>query len=86
MRFCHRPKRLARRDERDWFRFMLVPVAWLSGVVGLGVLASVGLQLLVNGEFEQVVFAAGMTLTLFPVFVGGYRLLRGHFDSDLNEP
>jgi hypothetical protein len=85
-RFADRPKRLARRAERDRFAFIIMPVIWLLFVTGVVALGAVGLHFFMTGEVDRLVWGlAGIPLVV-ALALGSVRLLRGHFSGALNEP
>jgi hypothetical protein len=85
-RFAHRPKRIARRVERDRFAFFLLPIVWFLLLAGLAALGSLGLHAFVAGEVDPswwglagIPLGAGVLLALV-------RVLRGHLSGELDEP
>jgi len=85
-RFADRPKRLARRAERDRFAFILMPVIWLLFLTGVFFLGSAGVHFFVTGEVDRLVWGlAGIPLVV-SLALGSVRLFRGHFSGALNEP
>lgn len=85
-RFRHRPTRIARREERNTFAFIIMPLAWLMGMVGGAVMAGIFLHYIVSGELHTGAFGMGLMLALIPVCAGLLRFVRGHYSSALDEP
>jgi len=84
--FTNRRKRVGRRMERDTFREVIMPAAYLCG--GFGLLGILGL--LLHAGATGVVWweAVGLVLGLvvIPCVFQIYRFLRGHYSDELNEP
>lgn len=80
----HRDKRLQRRQEADDFRRIFQPISLLFGVIGVLLLAWVGLTIFEGQALRRDLAGAGITLISFPVLVFLYRLARGHFRRDLH--
>jgi hypothetical protein len=85
-RFSHRPKRIARRAERDRFAYMIVPVIWLLGLLGVAGIFIVGLHYLVSGESNQSWSGLAAVPLLSALALILYRFIRGHFHHALDEP
>lgn len=85
-RFSHRPKRISRRAERDRFAFMVVPVIWLLGLLGLAGIFIVGLHYLVTGESHQSWYGIAAAPLLSALALLLYRFIRGHYHHALDEP
>lgn len=80
----NRDKRLQRRQEAEDFRRIFQPIAIFFGVVGVLVMAWVGLTLTEGQPLRRDWVGAGVTLISFPVLVFLFRLGRGHFRKDLH--
>lgn len=85
-RFRDRSKRIQRRLERDKFRILLMPIAWLGLALSAVALASSALNHSVHGDSSpKVLMVAGGLLVLVVLFFA-YRVIRGHYSEELNEP
>lgn len=84
--FANRRKRLSRRMERDTFREVIMPAAYLVGVFGL--LGILGVMIYAGTSGAMSIEAAGLSLGLIaiPCVLQIYRILRGHYSDSLNEP
>lgn len=84
--FANRRKRLSRRMERDTFREVIMPAAYLVGA--FGVLGILGIMLHAGTTGAMSLEAAGLSLGLIaiPCALQIYRVLRGHYSDSLNEP
>lgn len=85
-RFAERTKRISRRAERDRFAFLIVPVIWLLGLLGVVGIFMAGLHYVVTGESNRSWYglAAGPLLSALVLIL--YRVVRGHFHGALDEP
>ena len=80
----NRDKRLQRRQEADDFRRIFQPLSLFFGVMGLLLLAWVGLTRLEGQPMKREMVGAALALMSFPVLVFLFRLARGHFRKDLH--
>lgn len=80
----NRDKRLQRRQEADDFRRIFQPLSLFFGVMGLLLLAWVGLTRLEGQPMKREIVGAALTLMSFPALVFLFRLARGHFRKDLH--
>ena len=80
----NRDRRLQRRQEADDFRRIFQPLSLFFGVMGLLLLAWVGLTRLEGQPMKREMVGAALTLMSFPVLVFLFRLARGHFRKDLH--
>ncbi len=85
-RFRHRPKRINRRMERDTFALIVMPAAMICGVVGAAVLFVAVLHCLVTSQWSRELLASGLGLSVLPVLLATYRVVRGHYSRSLDEP
>ena len=85
-RFSHRSTRLARQRESAVFRSVLMPVSTLIGLIGLLAVALILFDHLINKRWEAEAFAVAAAAALLPVALLVYRLLRGHFNRQLENP
>jgi hypothetical protein len=85
-RFKDRPKRIARRTEREKFERSVMPAAFICLPVAVAVFIAAALSYLVYGEFAREVFVLGLTVLAIPVALFLYRFVRGHFSRELEEP
>ncbi len=80
----NRDKRLQRRQEAEDFRRIFQPISLMFGVIGVLLLAWVGLNVLEGQPFRRDLAGAAATLMGFPLLVFFFRLGRGHFRKDLH--
>ena len=85
-RFKDRPKRIARRTEREKFERSVMPAAFICLPVAVAVFIAAALSYLVYGEFAREVFVLGLGVLAIPVALFLYRFVRGHFSRELEEP
>jgi hypothetical protein len=85
-RFKERPKRIARRTERDKFDRMVMPAAFMCLPLAVAVFLAASLSYLVYGTFPRDVFGLGAALLAIPVALMIYRVVRGHYSGSLDEP
>ncbi len=85
-RFSDRRKRIARRTERDTFRFILMPALYVIGFLGLiSFCAAAIYAALADADikpFSVIAAAPAILIGLMEL----YRLLRGHHSNSLEEP
>lgn len=80
----NRDKRLQRRQEAEDFRRIFQPISLMFGVIGVLLLAWVGLNVLEGQPFRRDLAGAAATLMGFPLLVFFFRLARGHFRKELH--
>lgn len=84
--YANRHKRVSRRMERDTFRQVIMPAAYLFGGFGalgmLGVLLHAG----VTGGMWWEVAGLALGLVAIPCVFQIYRVVRGHYSDALDEP
>ena len=85
-RFKDRPKRIARRTEREKFERSVMPAAFICLPVAVAVFIAAALSYLIYGEFPREVFVMGLAVLAIPVALFLYRFVRGHFSRELEEP
>jgi len=85
-RFRDRPKRLARRTEREKFERSVMPAAFICLPLAVAVFIAAALSYLVYGEFPREILVLGLAVLAIPVVLFAYRFVRGHFSSSLDEP
>ena len=85
-RFKHRPKRIARRTEREKFERSVMPAAYICLPVAVAVFIAAALSYLIYGEFPRDILVLGVAIVAIPVVLIVYRFLRGHFSKSLHEP
>jgi hypothetical protein len=85
-RFKDRPKRIARRTEREKFERSVMPAAFICLPVAVAVFIAAALSYLIYGEFPREVFVLGLAVLAIPVALFLYRFVRGHFSRELEEP
>lgn len=83
-RFSHRTTRLERRRESQILG-TLMPLAWLVGIVGAIGMAAIGVDYAIHGRWEEHVFIGSAIVATVPFIVLAYRLVRGHFSSELHD-
>jgi hypothetical protein len=86
-RFSDRTKRLTRRQESDAFRFYIMPVSWIFGLVGLLGLGSlwISADLDLRKVTDSAAFAVFAALLGVPLLVLLLRFVRGHFHAAVRE-
>ena len=85
-RFKHRPKRIARRTERERFERSVMPAAFICLPLAVAIFIAAPLSYLIYGEFPREVFVLGLAVLAIPVVLFLCRLVRGHFSRELDEP
>ena len=85
-RFKERPKRIARRTEREKFERMVMPAAYICLPVAVAVFIAAALSYLVYDEFPHDVLILGVAVLAIPVALTAYRFIRGHYSGSLDEP
>ena len=85
-RFRDRPKRLARRTERERFERSVMPAAFICLPLSVAVFVAAALSYLVYGEFPREVLVLGLAVLAVPIVLFFYRFVRGHFSRSLDEP
>lgn len=85
-RFHDRPKRLARRTEREKFERSVMPAAFICLPVAVAVFIAAALSYLIYGEFPREVLVLGLAVLAVPIVLFFYRFVRGHFSRSLDEP
>lgn len=85
-RFSHRPKRIARRTERERFERSVMPAALICVPIGVALLIGGALAYLIYGDLFTEFLLLGVAVFLMPLALTVYRFLRGHFSSQLDEP
>jgi len=85
-RFADRPKRIARRTEREKFERSVMPAAYICLPVAIAVFIAAALGYLVYGEFSREIFVLGVAILAIPAALLLYRAVRGHYSRQLEEP
>jgi hypothetical protein len=85
-RFHDRSKRIQRRLERDKFKILLMPLALLALFVSMVALAAAALNHSVHGHGSLEVLLVALGLLFLVVLFFAYRVIRGHYNEELNEP
>jgi hypothetical protein len=85
-RFQQRPKRIARRMEREKFDRLVMPAAYICLPVAVAMIIAVGLSDTIYGTFPGELFGLGLLVLLVPIVLFLYRLVRGHYSDALDEP
>ncbi len=84
--FSNREIRIKRREERNLFRYRLIPVAWaIAAVGGAGLLVATGTWL-INGVWPYRFAAPFAALIMLPFILMLIGWLRGHHNHRLEEP
>ena len=84
--FRNRWRRVSRRAERDTFRAVIMPAAWICGALGAFALLGVAILGLSTGSIVSELTGVGLGLLVLPVVLSIYRIMRGHFSAALDEP
>ena len=84
--FSHRPKRIARRTEKERFERSVMPAAFIFLPVGVALVLGSALAYLVYGSVFTELLVFGLVVLLLPAVLTAYRFVRGHFSNQLREP
>lgn len=68
------------------FQHVIMPVAWLAGFAGLLSLGVLFVAYIVNGTWIREAAGIFATAACFPALLLVVRVVRGHFNSELDEP
>lgn len=85
-RFSHRPKRIARRTEREMFGRSVMPAAYMIMPAGVALLLAAALGYLVYGSSHLQLMVLGLAVFALPLLLIFYRFMRGHYSEELDEP
>lgn len=85
-RFKERPKRIARRTERDKFDRAVMPAALLCLPLAVAVFLAASLSYVVYDTFPRDIFGLGIAMLAIPAVLVIYRFVRGHYSGSLDEP
>ncbi len=85
-RFKHRPKRIARRTEREKFDRVVMPAAYICLPVAVAILIAAALSYLIYGSLPWEVFVLGVAVLAIPLALAFLRVVRGHYSDALDEP
>lgn len=85
-RFEKRPKRLARRAERERFERSVMPAAFICLPLAVAVFVTAAMSYLVYGDFPREILVLGLAILAIPLALFVYRFVRGHFSRSLDEP
>ena len=85
-RFRDRPKRLARRTERERFERSVMPAALICLPLAVAIFVAAAFSYLIHGEFPREILVLGLAVVAVPVALFAYRFVRGHFSKSLDEP
>ncbi len=85
-RFRDRPKRIARRTEREKFERMVMPAAYICFPLAVAVFIAAALSYLVYDEFPGDILVLAVAVLAIPLVLLAYRVVRGHFSGSLDEP
>lgn len=84
--FSNREKRIKRREERNLFRYRLMPLAWIIALIGVaGLLVATGTWL-IYGTWPYRFAGPFAALTILPFVLMVVSFLRGHHSKRLEEP
>jgi len=84
--FANRAQRIRRRMERDTFREIIMPAAYVFGGLGaIGLLVSVTLGAETGTLITEAVGVC-LGLLAMPVALLLFRVVRGHYSKALEEP
>ena len=84
--FANRGKRISRRMERDTFRDVIMPAAYVVGAFGLLGLLGVSIYASVSDVLSLEATGLSVGLIAVPCALQVYRVFRGHYRRSLNEP
>lgn len=82
----NRRERVNRRMERDNFREVIMPAAWVLGFFGLLGLLTALLYSSSTGYAVPEVIGLSLGLVVIPAALLVYRVMRGHFSNALDQP
>lgn len=85
-RFKDRPKRIARRTEKEKFERLVMPAAYICLPLAAAIFITAALSYLVYEEFPREVFVMALAVVAVPISLVIYRFFRGHFNGELGEP
>ena len=85
-RFSHRPKRIARRTEKERFERSVMPAAFMCVPLGVALVIGGALAYLIYGDLFTELLVVGIVVFLMPLAFTIYRFVRGHFSRQLDEP
>ena len=85
-RFSQRPKRIARRTEKERFERSVMPAAFMCVPIGVALLIAGALTYLIYDDVFTELLVLGVAVFLMPLVLTVYRFVRGHFSRQLNEP
>jgi len=85
MNWNNRGDRLARMRERDEFGKYFMPLAYLVGMVGLGLLAFGVIDQIQTDARNLHSIGMGICLLAVPLILFFFRLARGHFSPRLRD-
>jgi hypothetical protein len=85
-RFSQRPKRIARRTEKERFERSVMPAALICVPIGVALLIGGALAHLIYGDLFTELLVLGVAVFLMPLVFTVYRFMRGHFSRQLDEP
>lgn len=85
-RFHERSKRVARRKERDTFRYSVMPAMYLFGALGFFGLMGCVIHFALTESLALYLIGGALSLIALPCLFVIYGFLRGHHSEALNEP
>ncbi len=85
-RFSDRPKRLARRFEREKFDTLVMPATMVCLPVAVVVILVASAFYVVAGSFPRELVGLGLAVLIIPAVLRFFRVIRGHYCDSLNEP
>jgi len=85
MNWNNRGDRIGRIQERDYFGRVFMPIAYLSSVAGILLMAWQGMNKLENQPLSRDLLILGQGFSLTPVPCWLFRFFRGHYSKKLRD-
>jgi len=78
-----RSDRIHRLKEKENFRAVIMPLAYTVGGIALLALFWEGVSMMDGSKCTDAVWVPAVFFLVLPIFLSGYRWLRGHFSKRL---
>ena len=83
MNWNNRSDRIHRLKEKENFRAVIMPLAYVAGGIALLALFWEGVSMIDGSKCTDAVWVPAVFFLVLPIFLSGYRWLRGHFSKRL---